>query len=88
MGGHQKNNVGELFTELSDFERKGVDISLNDWPACPMQIVEAHIMREDVVYMRDYIINEKGDIKGLGFHDVKLQRIVGAPQIIRKCRNI
>ena len=29
MGGHQKPNVENLFTELSDFERKGVDISLD-----------------------------------------------------------
>ncbi len=72
MGGHQKQYVKELFTELSDFERKGVDISLDGWPASPMQIVEAYIMRENTVYMRDYIMNEKGDIKGLEFNHIKM----------------
>ena len=72
MGGHQKPNVENLFTELSDFERKGVDISLDGLPASPMQIVQAHIMRENIVYMRDYIMNEKGDIKSVSFQNIKL----------------
>ena len=79
MGDHQKQYVGDLFTELSDFERKGVDISLDGWPASPMQIVQAHIMRENIIYMRDYIMNEKGDIKGVSFHNVKLDRTMNAP---------
>ena len=72
MGDHQEQNVGNLFTELSDFERKGVEISLDGLPASPMQIVQAHIMREDITYMRDYIMNEKGDIKSVSFQNIKL----------------
>ena len=79
MGDHQKQNVGNLFTELSDFERKGVEISLDGLPASPMQIVQAHIMREDITYMRDYIMNEKGDIKGVEFHNVRIDRTMDAP---------
>ena len=71
MGDHQDQNAKTLFEELTEFERKGVYISLNGLPASPMQIVQAHIMREDVSYMRDYEMNEKGDIKGLGFHKIK-----------------
>lgn len=72
MGDHQKQNVGNLFTELTDFERKGVEISLDGLPASPMQIVQAHIMRENTTYMRDYIMNEKGDIKSVGFQIIRL----------------
>ena len=79
MGDHHKHYVGDLFTELSDDEKKGVDISLDGWPASPMQIVQAHIMRENIIYMRDYIMNEKGDIKGVGFHNVKIDRTMDAP---------
>ena len=79
MGDHHKHYVGDLFTELSDYEKKGVDISLDGWPASPMQIVQAHIMRENIIYMRDYIMNEKGDIKGVGFHNVKIDRTMDAP---------
>lgn len=71
MGDHQDQKAKTLFEELTEFERKGVYISLNGLPASPMQIVQAHIMREDVSYMRDYVMNEKGDIKGLGFHNIK-----------------
>ena len=79
MGDHRNKYVGELFTELSDFERKGVDISLDGWPASPMQIVQAHIMRENIIYMRDYIMNERGDIKGVCFQNVKLDRNMNGP---------
>ena len=72
MGDHQEQTVGNLFTELSDFERKGVEISLDGLPASPMQIVQAHIMRENITYMRDYIMNEKGDIKSVSFQNIKL----------------
>ena len=71
MGDHQDQNARTLFEELTEFEKYGVYISLNGLPASPMQIVQAHIMREDVSYMRDYEMNEKGDIKGLGFHKIK-----------------
>ena len=71
MGDHQEQKAKALFEELTEFEKKGVYISLDGLPASPMQIVQAHIMREDVSYMRDYVMNEKGDIKGLGFHNIK-----------------
>lgn len=72
MGEHQNEDAQNMFTELAGYEKKGVDISLNGWPASPMQIVQAHIMREDIIYMRDYVMNEKGDIKKLGFDNVKI----------------
>ena len=71
MGDHQDQNARTQFEELTEFEKNGVYISQNGLPASPMQIVQAHIMREDVSYMRDYVMNEKGDIKGLGFHNIK-----------------
>lgn len=73
MGDHQEQQARSLFTELAGYEKKGVDILLNGLPASPMQIVQAHSMREDVVYMRDYVLNDKGDVKELCFHNVKLK---------------
>jgi len=75
-GGYDMEEYGDrgiqiLFTELKGYEKKGVNMSINGLPASPMQIVQAHIMKEDSAYMRDYVLNEKGDIKELGFHDVK-----------------
>ncbi|MCI8320860.1 MAG: hypothetical protein HFH02_07265 [Dorea sp.] len=70
MSGYEKKDVQNLFTELNGYEKKGVDITLNGLAASPMQVVQAHVLREDVVYMRDYVMNENGDIKELCFTDV------------------
>ncbi len=66
--------IQTLFAELKDYEKKGVNMSINGLPASPMQIVQAHIVKEDSAYMRDYVLNEKGDIKELAFNDVKEQK--------------
>lgn len=60
-----------LFAELTDYEKRGVYMLINGLPASPMQIVQAHSMREEGVYMRDYILNDKGDLKELNFNSVK-----------------
>ncbi|MGN0333240.1 MAG: hypothetical protein ACI4D9_09540 [Lachnospiraceae bacterium] len=72
MSGYKNKEVQDLFTELTGYEKKGVNITLNGLSASPMQIVQAHIMRENVSYMRDYEMNEKGDIKTLDFTDVQV----------------
>ncbi len=64
-------NLGTLFTELSDYEKKGVYMLINGIPASPMQIVRAHIVREESAYMRDYVLNENGDLKELDFQEVE-----------------
>ncbi len=66
--------IQTLFTELKDYEKRGVNMSINGLPASPMQIVQAHIVKEDSAYMRDYVLNEKGDIKELAFNDIKVQK--------------
>ncbi len=71
MKEYGKREFRKLFKELSGYEKKGVGMWMDGLPASPMQIVQAHIMREDTVYMRDYVLNDKGDIKDLCFHDVK-----------------
>ena len=58
MGDHQEQQVHSLFSELTDYEKEGIHILLNGLPASPMQVVQAHIMREDSVYMRDYVLKE------------------------------
>ena len=47
----------ELFEELEKYENKGVYISMDGFPASPMQIVAAHMTREEGSYMRDYILD-------------------------------
>lgn len=36
-----------------------------------MQIVQAHMMREHNEYMREYVLDEEGDIKELRFQRIE-----------------
>ena len=60
-----------FFMELEMYERLGVSMQLNNYPASPMQIVTAHMMKEEQAYMRDYVWDEKGHVKELLFHNIK-----------------
>ena len=71
MNGQREKEALTLFNELTTYERKGVGIILEGRPASPMQVVRACMVREDADYMRDYIMDENGDIRELYFHDVK-----------------
>lgn len=61
----------ELFAELEKYEQSGVSMKINDYPASPMQIVTAHMVKEDQAYMRDYVWDEEGHMKELSFHKIK-----------------
>ena len=60
-------DLQRMFKELTGYEKRKVDLRMNGIPASPMQIVQAHMIREDIAYMRDYVLNDKGDIKELWF---------------------
>lgn len=60
-----------LFSELEKYEDFGVSMTLNNHPASPMQIVTAHMVRENPAYMRDYVWDEKGHVRELAFHTIK-----------------
>lgn len=69
--GTEKEELRDMFRELTEYEKQKVDLGINGVPASPMQIVQAHIMCEDTGYMRDYVLNEEGDIKALWFNRVE-----------------
>ena len=60
----------ELFRELSKYERSGVQINMDGRPASPLQIMNAHMVKEESTYMRDYILDDEGHLKELRFHDL------------------
>ncbi|MCI6121173.1 MAG: hypothetical protein SOV77_02690 [Lachnospiraceae bacterium] len=64
-------DLQRMFKELTGYEKRKVDLRMNGIPASPMQIVQAHMIREDIAYMRDYVLNDKGDIKELWFDSVE-----------------
>lgn len=71
-GGHMaEEKYKKFFAELELYERSGVSMRLDNYPASPMQIVTAHMVREDQSYMRDYVWDEKGHVKELAFHNIR-----------------
>ena len=60
----------DLFRELELYEQSGVSMKLENHPASPIQIVTAHMVKEDHSYMRDYVWDEKGHMKELSFHNI------------------
>ena len=67
-GGEMK----EMFQELTGFEKKNISLRINGVPASPMQIVQAHTMCEHQSYMRDYVLNDKGDVKEVWFQNITI----------------
>ena len=65
----KENNYQALYAELEEYENSGISMRLNDCPASPMQIVTAHMVREDSTYMRDYVWDEKGHVRELTFYN-------------------
>lgn len=60
----------ELLTELEKYQKRGVDILLDGYYASPLQIVTAHMIREEGAYMRDYQIGQDGIIQSLHFTNI------------------
>ena len=53
----QEKKYQDLFTELTNYERSGVRMQMNGFPASPLQIVTAHMVKEAGTYMRDYTMS-------------------------------
>lgn len=60
----------ELYTELESYEKHGICMLMDGGQVSPLQIVTAHMIREEGSYMRDYIIDPEGYIKSLVFVNI------------------
>lgn len=63
----EKERYLQLFSELEVLEEKGIKIGIEGRCASPQQIVTAHMIQENGTYMRDYIMNEEGNIDEVDF---------------------
>ncbi len=68
----EKEEMKEMFQELTGFEKKKYKPQDQWVPASPMQIVQAHTMCEHQSYMRDYVLNDKGDVKEVWFQNITI----------------
>ncbi len=66
-----------MFAELTRYERSGIVMQIDGSPASPMQIVSAHMVKEDDVYMRDYIMDENGIVQELDFYKIEMEKDFG-----------
>lgn len=71
----ENKSYQELFSELTKYERSGVRMQIDGISASPLQIVSAHMIRENGNYMRDYIMNEEGKVTELDFYEVETGKI-------------
>lgn len=60
----------ELYTELENYEKNGICMLMDGSKASPLQIVTAHMIREEGSYMRDYVLDPEGYIKSLVFVNI------------------
>ena len=60
-----------LRCELETYYNMGVPLFLNGRKSTPRRIERAYRIAENGQYMRDYIQDEKGSLKGLSFDFVK-----------------
>ena len=60
----------DLYTELENYEKHGVNMLMDGCQASPLQIVTAHMIREAGCYMRDYVLDPKGYIESLAFVNI------------------
>lgn len=60
----------DFFIELEAYEKCGILMSMDGHPASPMQIVNAHMAKENNAYMRDYVMDDTGSLKELHFQKI------------------
>lgn len=70
----EKPTYEKMYAELEQYERKGVCILMDGQSASPMQVVKAHMARENVSYMRDYEIDSNGKLEALSFININRRR--------------
>lgn len=66
----ERKEFQEMFRELNMYEKRGVYIAMEGRPASPTQVVQAHMVNEGPGYMRDYVLNDNGDLKALYFYHI------------------
>ena len=70
----KKGHVGPknpLRAELEELKKQGIELLLDGQPETPKRISRACKVAEEGDYMRDYILNKRGDIQQLNFNYVK-----------------
>lgn len=66
----EKTKYSELYKELELLEDYGINITLESSSATAFQVVQAHMIKEEGAYMRDYVLDDGGHLKEVQFNKV------------------
>lgn len=66
-----KRENGNLYRELEEYREMGIPLYLNGRESTPGRIARAYRIAEEGDYMRDYIQDEEGRVRGLAFDYVQ-----------------
>lgn len=70
----KRTEYKKMYNELEKYEKSGVCILMDGYSASPMQVVQAHMTKEHVSYMRDYEMDPDGKIAALSFTNINKNR--------------
>lgn len=65
-----KKEMMTLETRLEDILSRGIELYLDGQPASPARIAERFV-KEDAVYMPDFVLNEEGILTQVRYDEVR-----------------
>ncbi|MBQ8326318.1 MAG: hypothetical protein IJX86_04535 [Lachnospiraceae bacterium] len=65
----------EIISRLNYFAQKGVQVYLEGKLTTPEEVAEQYFVAEDCVYMPDYVLSDKGQLKEVRYDKVKQKDI-------------
>jgi hypothetical protein len=68
-----KQGKFQLQSELEEYVNEGMLLWLNGRLSNPEQIAQACLIEEENNYMRDYIQDDEGELKGVAFDKVQIK---------------
>ena len=68
---HKEDDEIKLEEHLRKMHNKGVNLYLEDRPASPEEIARKFFVREDAVYMPDFVTDTDGKLREVRYDKVK-----------------
>lgn len=68
---YQDRAYKELYKEMEDLEKHGIHIMLEGMPVTALSVVQAHMLKEEGTYMRDYVLDTEGHLTEVIFNDIR-----------------
>lgn len=67
----QKQEYADLYQEMELLEEHGIHIMLDGTPVTAFRVVQAHMIKEEGTYMRDYVLDAKGHLQEIRFNNIR-----------------